>query len=107
MEDAFKQKLQPYKPRNHTQNMKKKKNVNFVCSPETDRQKEVLVWKIKGQNVLIRFSDAKELFITKLFLQNCGPHIVPSSVVWCSRKRIGTSEGKKTQLDYPWPHKWI
>jgi len=43
MEDAFKQKLQPYKPRNHTQNMKKKKNVNFVCSPETDRQKEVLV----------------------------------------------------------------
>lgn len=31
-----------------------------------------------------------------LFLQNCGPHIVPSTVAWCSRKRIGTSEGKKT-----------
>lgn len=52
--------------------------------------------KIKGQNVLIRFSDTKELFITMLFLQNCGPHSVPSTVVWCSRKRIGTRERKHT-----------
>lgn len=75
-------------------------NVNFVCSPETGRQKEVLVSKSKVENALIRFSDTKELFITKLFLQNCGPHTVPSSVVWRSRQRTGTSEGKEnTQID--------